>query len=64
VIHTEGKSEASRCPGDAGDVISLNPAALQLRYLQTFVEIASGKNSTTIFLILSERDEAEAQPTP
>jgi hypothetical protein len=30
---------------------SRNPAALQLRYLQTLVEIAAEKNSTTIFPI-------------
>lgn len=36
---------------DAADVISRNPAALQLRYLQTLVEIAAEENSTTIFPI-------------
>lgn len=36
---------------DAADVISRNPAALQLRYLQTLVEIAAEKHSTTIFSI-------------
>lgn len=36
---------------EAADVISRNPAALQLRYLQTLVEIAAEKNSTTIFPI-------------
>jgi hypothetical protein len=30
-------------------VISVNPAALQLRFLQTLTEIATEKNSTTIF---------------
>jgi hypothetical protein len=39
-------------PLDAADVIGPNQAALPLRYLQTLVEIASGKNSTTIFRIL------------
>jgi hypothetical protein len=32
-------------------VISVNPAALQLRYLQTLTEVATEKNSTTIFPI-------------
>ena len=36
---------------DAADVISRNPAALQLRYLQPLVEIAAEKHSTTIFPI-------------
>ena len=36
---------------DLLDVIGRNPVALQLRYLQTLVEIAAEKNSTTIFPI-------------
>ncbi len=51
VIHAEGEFEASRRLADAADVISRNPTALQLRYLQTLVEIAAEKNSTTIFPI-------------
>jgi regulator of protease activity HflC (stomatin/prohibitin superfamily) len=51
VIHAEGEFEASRRLADAADVISRNPAALQLRYLQTLVEISADKNSTTIFPI-------------
>jgi hypothetical protein len=34
---------------DAATVMSQNPISLQLRYLQTLVEIAAEKNSTTIF---------------
>jgi regulator of protease activity HflC (stomatin/prohibitin superfamily) len=49
VIHAEGEFEASQRLADAADVISRNPAALQLRYLQTLVEVAAEKNSTTIF---------------
>lgn len=51
VIHAEGEYEASQRLADAADVISRNPAALQLRYLQTLVEISAEKNSTTIFPI-------------
>jgi regulator of protease activity HflC (stomatin/prohibitin superfamily) len=51
VIHAEGEFEASQRLADAANIISQNPAALQLRYLQTLVEIASDKNSTTIFPI-------------
>ena len=51
VIHAEGEFEASRRLADAANVISQNPAALQLRYLQTLVEISAEKNSTTIFPI-------------
>jgi len=51
IIHAQGEFEASQRLADAADVISRNPAALQLRYLQTLVEIAAEKNSTTIFPI-------------
>jgi len=51
VIHAQGEFEASQRLADAADVIGRNPVALQLRYLQTLVEIAAGKNSTTIFPI-------------
>jgi regulator of protease activity HflC (stomatin/prohibitin superfamily) len=51
VIHAEGEFEASRRLADAADVISRNPVALQLRYLQTLVEISAEKNSTVIFPI-------------
>ena len=51
IIHAEGEFEASQRLADAADVISRNSAALQLRYLQTLVEISSEKNSTTIFPI-------------
>jgi regulator of protease activity HflC (stomatin/prohibitin superfamily) len=49
VIHAEGEFQAAQKLADAAHVISQNPAALQLRYLQTLVEIAAEKNSTTIF---------------
>ena len=51
VIHAEGEFEASQRLADAADVIGRNPVALQLRYLQTLVEISAEKNSTTIFPI-------------
>ena len=51
VIHAEGEFQAAQRLADAAAVISPNPAALQLRYLQTLVEIAAEKNSTTIFPI-------------
>ena len=51
IIHAEGEFQAAQKLADAADVIGRNPAALQLRYLQTLVEIAAEKNSTTIFPI-------------
>ncbi len=49
IIHAEGEFQASQKLREAADVISGNPTALQLRYLQTLTEVASEKNSTTIF---------------
>jgi len=49
VIHAEGEYQASQRLADAAGVMALQPMALQLRYLQSLVEIASEKNSTTIF---------------
>ena len=51
IIHAEGEFQAAQKLAEAANVISPNPAALQLRFLQTLVEIATEKNSTTIFPI-------------
>ncbi|XP_063172199.1 stomatin-like [Candoia aspera] len=49
VIAAEGERNASRALREAAAIISENPAALQLRYLQTLTTIATEKNSTIIF---------------
>jgi regulator of protease activity HflC (stomatin/prohibitin superfamily) len=49
VIHAEGELLASTQLAQAAAVIGAQPAALQLRYLQTLTEIAVEKNSTIIF---------------
>ncbi|KAK4878171.1 hypothetical protein RN001_010677 [Aquatica leii] len=49
VIAAEGEMKASRALKEASDVISENPAALQLRYLQTLNTISAEKNSTIVF---------------
>jgi regulator of protease activity HflC (stomatin/prohibitin superfamily) len=49
VIHAEGEFQASQKLSDAAKIISVNPAALQLRFLQTLTEISTDKNSTVIF---------------
>jgi regulator of protease activity HflC (stomatin/prohibitin superfamily) len=49
VIHAEGEFQASQRLRDAADVISPNPASLQLRYLQTLTEIGAAHNSTVVF---------------
>jgi regulator of protease activity HflC (stomatin/prohibitin superfamily) len=49
IIHAEGELQASEKLAQAAAVIGREPAAIQLRYLQTLTEIASEKNSTIIF---------------
>jgi regulator of protease activity HflC (stomatin/prohibitin superfamily) len=49
VIHAQGELQASAQLAQAAEVIGTQPAALQLRYLQTLTEIAVEKNSTVIF---------------
>ena len=49
VINAEGEYQAAARLAEAAHVISTEPAALQLRYLQTLAEIATENNSTTIF---------------
>src|SRR5712692_834875 len=49
IIHAQGELQASAQLAQAAEVIGSQPAALQLRYLQTLTEIAVEKNSTIIF---------------
>ena len=51
VIHAEGEFQASQKLADAAEIIGKQPAALQLRFLQTLTEVATEKNSTIIFPI-------------
>jgi regulator of protease activity HflC (stomatin/prohibitin superfamily) len=51
IIHAEGEFQASEKLAQAGAIIAKEPTTLQLRYLQTLVEIAAEKNSTIIFPI-------------
>jgi len=51
VIHADGELQASQKLSEAAMVISRDPAAIQLRYLQTVTEVARENNSTTIFPI-------------
>ena len=48
VIHAHGEREAAETLADAAEIIQRQPAALQLRYLQTLVEMAGERNSTII----------------
>jgi regulator of protease activity HflC (stomatin/prohibitin superfamily) len=49
IIHASGEFEASKQLTEAADTLARQPAAIQLRYLQTLTEIAAEKNSTIIF---------------
>ena len=49
VIAAEGEHKASRALKHAAEVIMDNPAALQLRYLQTLSSISAENNSTIVF---------------
>lgn len=49
VIAAEGEFQSSEKLAQASEILGRSPASLQLRYLQTLVEISAEKNSTTIF---------------
>lgn len=49
IIHAEGEYQASEKLAQAAGVISREPMAMQLRFLQTLTEIATENNSTTLF---------------
>jgi regulator of protease activity HflC (stomatin/prohibitin superfamily) len=51
VIAAEGEYQAATKLSEASDILSRNPMALQLRYLQTLIEISTEKNSTIVFPI-------------
>ncbi len=49
VIAAEGEFQAAQKMADAAAIIETHPSAIQLRYLQTLVEVSTGNNTTTIF---------------
>ncbi len=49
IIHAEGESQASAKLLEAANTLSQNPSTIQLRYLQTLVEIGSENSTTIIF---------------
>ena len=49
IIHAEGEAEAAVNLERAAETMARQPAAIQLRYLQTLVEIGSEKNTTVVF---------------
>jgi regulator of protease activity HflC (stomatin/prohibitin superfamily) len=51
VIHAEGESQASAKLLEAANTLSSNPTAIQLRYLQTLLEIGTENSTTVVFPI-------------
>ncbi len=49
IINAEGEFQAAAKLSEAAVIIAKEPVALQLRFLQTLVEVAAEKNSTTVF---------------
>ncbi len=49
VINAEGEFQAAARLNDAADVISRNPVTIQLRYLQTLMEVSNNQSSTIVF---------------
>jgi regulator of protease activity HflC (stomatin/prohibitin superfamily) len=49
IINAEGEFQASARLTDAADVISRNPVAIQLRYLQTLIEVSGNQSATIVF---------------
>ncbi len=51
VIHAEGEAQAAKRIHEAASIIGQTPVGVQLRFLQTLVEVAAERNSTTVFPI-------------
>jgi len=49
IIHADGEFQAAQKLQDASNILSTNPVALQLRYLQTLAEIATENTATIVF---------------
>ncbi|MFN8161945.1 MAG: slipin family protein [Solirubrobacterales bacterium] len=71
IINSEGEYQAAQKLADAADIISVNPASLQLRYLQTLLEIGTNQNTTVVFPLPMDMikpflglDEAEPADRP
>jgi regulator of protease activity HflC (stomatin/prohibitin superfamily) len=63
VIHADGEFQAADKLTQAANILSTNPQALQLRFLQTLTEISAEKNSTVVFPMPIELLRAFTQTT-
>jgi len=59
VINAEGEFQASERLYDASEIISRNPAGMQLRYLQTLADIGVNQNTTVVFPVDLLKDVQE-----
>jgi regulator of protease activity HflC (stomatin/prohibitin superfamily) len=69
IIHAEGEAQAAERLSEASRILAREPAALQLRFLQTLAEIATENNSTIVFPIPIDilrpfYEKSVSQPTP
>ena len=64
IIHAQGEQEAASTLAAAAEIIQRQPAALQLRYLQTLVEMAGERNSTIIPLTVDIVNALSNIPKP
>jgi len=64
VIHAQGERQAAETLAEAAEIIQSQPAALQLRYLQTLVEMAGERNSTIIPLTVDILNTLSNIPKP
>ncbi len=64
VIHAEGERLAAETLSEAAEIIQTQPAAIQLRYLQTLVEMAGERNSTIIPLTVDIANTLSSIPKP
>ena len=72
IISAEGEFQAAEKLGQAADVIARSPGAMQLRYMQTLIEISTEKTNTILFplpldmlepFLSAKRARPEAAPT-
>ncbi len=54
VIHAEGEKQAAQSLLEAAEMLSRDPAAMQLRYLQTLTQVANDRTSTIVFPVPGE----------
>ncbi|MGI9038571.1 MAG: SPFH domain-containing protein, partial [Gemmatimonadota bacterium] len=64
IISAEGELQAAARLKDAARLLSMHPASLQLRFLQTATEIAAENNSTTLFPLPVDLLSFRGTPSP